>query len=74
MTIMTIMYIDGGSRGNPGISGCGVYDKTNNKGFYYFIGNNHTNNEAEYAALLFALVNNKSSSLKIISDSKLLVS
>lgn len=54
------MYIDGGSRGNPGISGCGVYDVTHNKGYYYYIGNNCTNNEAEYKALLFALEKNKS--------------
>jgi len=32
------IYIDGGSRGNPGYSGCGVYDSDNKKGKYYYLG------------------------------------
>jgi ribonuclease HI len=46
-------YIDGGSRGNPGISGIGVYMP----GFVRiaeFLGN-QTNNYAEYSALICAL-------------------
>ncbi len=51
------VYTDGGSRGNPGPSGCGVYIVTPDKtplSFFYFIGT-ATNNIAEYKACVFAL-------------------
>lgn len=50
------VYTDGGARGNPGISGCGVVidDGTTKKGYFYYLGI-HTNNFAEYTGLLKAL-------------------
>jgi len=75
------VYTDGGSRGNPGISGFGiaVFDETNRLIYKNskFIGIK-TNNEAEYFALLEALTwvhdhQNEFSSVKFYSDSQLLV-
>ena len=77
------VYTDGGSRGNPGPSGFGVaiYDHQKNliAQISKFIGIK-TNNEAEYTALIDALVwiNNHQSeldinSVDIFSDSQLLV-
>ena len=52
------IYTDGGSRGNPGRSGCGVviYDDKNNIVFQQsqYLGIK-TNNEAEYFGLINAL-------------------
>lgn len=53
------VYTDGGSRGNPGISGYGlvIYDDSNQKIIYKeskFLGIK-TNNEAEYLGLIAAL-------------------
>ena len=48
------MYTDGGSRGNPGPAGIGVYIKTLDKKYGECIGN-ATNNVAEYAALIYGL-------------------
>ncbi len=57
------IYTDGGSRGNPGPAGIGVWifsdDKTLNKKFGEYIGEK-TNNDAEYEALIFALKKTKS--------------
>ncbi len=49
-----VMYSDGGSRGNPGPSALGVYIETLDKKFGEFLGTK-TNNEAEYAAIVFGL-------------------
>ena len=54
-----IIYTDGGSRGNPGKAGIGVVI-CNEKGqevkkFREYLGDNLTNNEAEYSAVIFAL-------------------
>ena len=48
------MYTDGGSRGNPGPAGIGVWLETLNKKYAEYIGEK-TNNEAEYEALIFGL-------------------
>lgn len=74
------LYVDGASRGNPGPSGAGVHllfqKKTVlKKGF--FLGE-CTNNEAEYLALfiglyLLKLQRNDSESVRIVSDSQLLI-
>ena len=53
-----IIYTDGGSRGNPGSAGIGVFI-TNEKGgmikeYSGFLGVK-TNNEAEYEAVIFGL-------------------
>ncbi len=48
------MFTDGGSRGNPGPAGIGVYVETLDKKYGEYIGEK-TNNEAEYEALIFSL-------------------
>jgi len=76
-----VMYTDGGSRGNPGPSGIGVYIKTLDKKFGEYIGEK-TNNEAEYEALLFGLkklksiigkAKSKQIKIKCFLDSELIV-
>ena len=49
-----VMYSDGGSRGNPGPSALGVYIETLDKRFGECLGTK-TNNEAEYAGIVFGL-------------------
>lgn len=49
-----IIYTDGGSRNNPGPAAIGVWIETLNKKYGEYIGE-ATNNEAEYAALIFGL-------------------
>lgn len=49
-----IMFTDGGSRGNPGPAAIGVHIETLDKQYAECIGTK-TNNEAEYAALIFGL-------------------
>jgi ribonuclease HI len=49
-----VMYSDGGSRGNPGPAALGVYIETFDKGYGEFLGIK-TNNEAEYAGIVFGL-------------------
>jgi ribonuclease HI len=54
-----IIYTDGGSRNNPGPSAIGVVF-CNEKGqtiknYSEYLGDNFTNNEAEYQAVIFAL-------------------
>ena len=49
-----VMYTDGGSRGNPGPAGIGVYIETLEKKYGECIGHT-TNNVAEYAALIYGL-------------------
>ena len=77
------IYTDGGSRGNPGISGYGlvIYDNQNNVIYQEskFLGIK-TNNEAEYSGLIAALEwikKNQSAfditQLNFFSDSQLLV-
>lgn len=80
------IYTDGGSRGNPGPAGVGVVF-CNEKGeilkkYSEFLGENLTNNEAEYQAVIFALNKFKQlfgkkiaekSDIEIKSDSELLI-
>ena len=54
-----VIYTDGGSRGNPGKAAIGVVF-CNEKGqiikkYGEYLGDNITNNEAEYSAIIFAL-------------------
>ena len=70
-------FIDGASRGNPGLSGVGVVIYTQTKRimtYREFIGSK-TNNQAEYQALRRALQlgNLIASRITILSDSNLLV-
>jgi len=81
-----IIYTDGGSRGNPGPAAIGVVF-CNEKGEIFkkyseYLGENFTNNEAEYQAVIFALRKFKAlfgkklaqnTEIKIKSDSELLV-
>ncbi len=81
-----IIYTDGGSRGNPGKAAIGVVF-CNEKGeiiksFGEYLGDNLTNNDAEYQAVIFAFKKFKSvfgkviaqnSEVEVRSDSELLV-
>jgi ribonuclease HI len=74
-----IAYCDGGSRGNPGPAGFGVYiqDSTGSvlAELSQYLGA-RTNNFAEYSALLAALefaIAHGHKSLRVISDSELMV-
>ncbi|MEP6644534.1 MAG: ribonuclease HI family protein [Acidobacteriaceae bacterium] len=74
-----IAYSDGGARGNPGPAGYGVViqDQAGKKvaALSQYLGH-QTNNVAEYQGLIAALeyaVENGHKSLKVISDSELLV-
>src|SRR5437867_159886 len=73
-----VAYIDGGSRGNPGPAGAGVYFELEGKpwrGVYEYLGRG-TNNFAEYSALLRALDYAREAGfrgIEIYSDSELLV-
>jgi len=80
------IYIDGGSRGNPGPAGIGVVF-CNEKGqcfkkYSEYLGEEITNNEAEYQALIFTLRKfkalfgkelAKNTDIEIKSDSELLI-
>jgi len=81
-----IVYTDGGSRGNPGSAAIGVvfYNEKKQlfKKYSEYLGENLTNNEAEYSAVIFALEKfkalfgkklAKSTEIEIKSDSELLV-
>jgi ribonuclease HI len=74
-----IAYCDGGSRGNPGPSGFGVYIQDSNgkvlAELSEYLGK-RTNNFAEYSGLLAALefaVANGHRALRVVSDSELMV-
>ncbi len=54
-----VIYTDGGSRGNPGPAGIGIWIETLGKKYGEAIGQ-ATNNDAEYQALIFALKKCKS--------------
>ncbi|MBU2540134.1 ribonuclease HI family protein [Patescibacteria group bacterium] len=82
-----IIYTDGGSRGNPGQGGIGVVicneKEQELKKYGEYLGDNLTNNEAEYKAVIFALKKFKAlfgkklaenTEIEIRSDSELLVS
>ena len=81
-----IIFTDGGSRGNPGPSAIGVAicNEKNEiiKEYNQYLGDNFTNNEAEYQAVIFALKKIKllfgkktaqNLDIEINSDSELLV-
>jgi ribonuclease HI len=73
------IHIDGGSRGNPGEAGFGVYvtaaDGGEKAALYGYLGR-ATNNVAEYQALLHALryaLAQGARSVRVFSDSELVV-
>ena len=52
------LYFDGCSKGNPGIAGAGAVIYNNNEELWsnhLFIGDNITNNVAEYTGLIFGM-------------------
>jgi ribonuclease HI len=74
-----VAYCDGGSRGNPGPAGFGVFIQDSAgkvlAEISQFLGR-HTNNFAEYSGLLAALefaIANGHQSLRVVSDSELMV-
>lgn len=76
-----VLYIDGASRGNPGLAGAGIFLSKNHEVVAknsYFLGPK-TNNQAEYLALIYGLkvlmeqMPEKKDHLTIYSDSELLV-
>ena len=81
-----IIFTDGGSRGNPGKAGIGVVicnEKLQEiKKYGEYLGDNLTNNDAEYSAIIFALKKFKSvfgkaltevSDVEVRADSELVV-
>ena len=81
-----IIYTDGGSRGNPGKAAIGVVFCNEKeeiiKKFGEYLGDNLTNNDAEYQAVIFAFKKFKAvfgkamaeqSEVEVRSDSELLV-
>jgi len=74
-----VLYFDGCSKGNPGPAGIGAVIFKNGVEIwssYKYIGNNRTNNEAEYSALIFGLegaVENKIINLAVFGDSLLVI-
>lgn len=75
---MIQLYIDGASRGNPGLSSCAFIVIQDRQVFHeesFFLGK-LTNNQAEYTGLLTALLYAVSHGMKevqVLSDSELLV-
>lgn len=73
-----VIHIDGGSRGNPGEAGFGVYVQSKDGGvdeLYGYLGH-ATNNVAEYEALLHALrhaLARGARTVSLFSDSELVV-
>lgn len=73
-----VIHIDGGSRGNPGEAGFGVYVEARDGStaeLYGYLGR-ATNNVAEYQALLHALrhaLSRGATHVRILSDSELVV-
>ena len=67
-----IVYTDGGSRGNPGKAAIGIVfcneDGQIIKKFGEYLGDNLTNNDAEYSAIIFALKKFKTVFGKAISE------
>jgi ribonuclease HI len=81
-----IIYTDGGSRGNPGSAAAGVVFCNEKdqiiKKYFEYLGDNLTNNQAEYSAVIIALKKfkktfgkelAKKSEIELRSDSEFLV-
>jgi ribonuclease HI len=74
-----IMRFDGCSKGNPGLSGAGAviyYDSQELWSGHFFVGENLTNNHAEYAGLIFGLqsaINMNIKDLLVEGDSLLVI-
>ena len=62
-----VIYTDGGARGNPGRAGAGIVieDGAKKLEIKKFLGENRTNNWAEYEALILALTEAKKRGLAV---------
>lgn len=73
------LYFDGCSKGNPGLAGAGGVIYKNDVEiltYAYFLGNNKTNNEAEYSSLLMGIeeaIKIGIKSLYVYGDSQLVI-
>lgn len=74
------MYFDGGSRGNPGLSGIGFvfYDELDSEIHSKSIKleGDHTNNQAEYKAIIYGLefaIENNYKNIDVFGDSELII-
>ena len=77
------LYFDGASKGNPGLSGAGAvlykcYQEKKKKIFEVtrFVGNEHTNNQAEYCGLIIGLkecLKRGIRKITVYGDSKLVI-
>ena len=77
------LYFDGASKGNPGLSGAGAvlykcYQEEKTKIFEVlrFVGNEHTNNQAEYCGLIIGLkecLKRGFCKITVYGDSKLVI-
>ena len=74
-----VINVDGAARGNPGPAGAGVMIKRDGRmveGQAQYLGNNVTNNQAEYKALILALTRAAelgAKKVQVYSDSELMV-
>jgi ribonuclease HI len=74
-----IVYSDGGARGNPGPAAIGVVIKNDNKEIIFKHGEylgEHTNNYAEYSALIYGLKKARelgADEVECVMDSELIV-
>lgn len=74
-----VLHFDGCSKGNPGHSGIGAVIYESDKEYWFsckYIGNNMTNNESEYYALIFGLesaLQHKIYNLTVCGDSLLVI-
>lgn len=69
------VFTDGGSRGNPGPAGIGIYIETENHEVLYMLGKTiglATNNVAEYTAVLYAFMWLKENGAVIASQKKIM--
>jgi ribonuclease HI len=78
MADQVYMYFDGASKGNPGPSGAAYWVKLENTSYgeYKFLGNEQTNNFAEYSGLILGLKNldkYRDQNIKVHGDSKLVI-
>ncbi len=80
MTKSAIVWIDGASRGNPGPSGIGVHIEKESGGdlaeISEYLGEDITNNQAEYNAMIRALekcIDMDFNNIELRSDSQLLI-
>jgi ribonuclease HI len=74
-----IMNFDGCSKGNPGVSGAGAVIYNDGDEIWcdkFFVGNNSTNNQAEYAGLILGMqqaVDLNIKNLLVLGDSQLVI-